>query len=242
MKKVIVINTLLVFSALSFLQAQNNYRVELSVFMEKVPNNYFYGLEDVWVVKDHNDFYRYNYGGDFNTLEEAQEAQKMAQEQGYQFAKVIDLEVAKTACVCDEPVYLSSIFFDFDKANLRAKSIAELNALLGILRKNPEYKAELDGHTDSKGTEPYNVNLSQRRANAAKNYLLKQGIASSRLLTKHFGEQAPIAKNEWKAGIDSPEGRQFNRRVTMQVIDSSGTPVQDMVEKIRVPDNLIVAN
>lgn len=243
MKKLLLAGAFMMYSGLSFLQAQTNYRVELSVFSEKVSLDYFYGLDDVWESKDHNDLYRYNYGGDYKTLEEAETAQKMLQAQGYKFAKVVDLEAAKVACVCNKPsLYLSSIFFDFNKDNLRNESVAELNTLLHVLKENPEFKAVLDGHTDSKGTNEYNNELSSRRAKAAKKYLVSQGISSQRLILEYYGEEKPIAKNEWAPGMDSPEGRQFNRRVTIQVLGLDGIPVQDMVEEIRVPDNLLVSN
>lgn len=242
MKKLLLTGTLIMYSGLSFLQAQNNYRVELSVFEEKVSLDYFYGLDDVWELKDHNDLYRYNYGGDFETLKEAESAQKMLHEKGYQYAKVVDLEEVKLACVCNKPGYLSPIFFDFNEDNLRSEAVGELNTLLKVLQENPEFIAELNGHTDSKGTNEYNESLSSRRAKAAKKYLIRKGIASHRLIVDHYGENRPIAKNEWASGMDSPEGRQFNRRVTIQVLGADGRPVQDMVEEIRVPENLLVSN
>jgi len=69
---------------------------------------------------------------------------------------------------------------------------------------------EIDGHTDSVGTEEYNQRLGQRRADAVKNYFISKGIRASRLTARSFGETRPVASN------DTEEGRQTNRRVELR--------------------------
>jgi outer membrane protein OmpA-like peptidoglycan-associated protein len=109
-------------------------------------------------------------------------------------------------------VVLENIFFDFNKATLRNESIAELNRLARILEDNATMKIEIGGHTDDKGSDAYNENLSENRAESVVNYLIGQGVNKSRLTFKGYGESTPIATN------DTEEGRQENRRVEFEVI------------------------
>ncbi|MGW8161064.1 MAG: OmpA family protein [Desulfobulbales bacterium] len=101
----------------------------------------------------------------------------------------------------------NNIFFDFDKSVLRPESYHELNRWVDVLKKNPDIKAEIQGHTCSIGTEAYNQKLSERRAKAVVDYLVKQGIDKNRLTMEGFGETRPAASNATK------EGRELNRRV-----------------------------
>ena len=116
---------------------------------------------------------------------------------------------------------LKWIFFDYDKSNLRSASTAELDKLVAILKEHTDYKAELSAHTDDHGTDAYNDALSQRRANAAKAYLESKGISADRIKATTFGKKDPVAKNEVN-GKDSEAGRQFNRRVELNVDDAKG--------------------
>ncbi|MBL0700673.1 MAG: OmpA family protein [Desulfosarcina sp.] len=104
------------------------------------------------------------------------------------------------------------VFFDFDKSELKSAGCPLLKEAVNILEKNPEMRIEIQGHTDSDGTEAYNQTLSEKRAMAVKAYLVKQGINSDRLETKGYGLSNPTASN------DTKEGRQKNRRVTFAPI------------------------
>lgn len=242
MKQFVLSGLFTLFVGSSLLFAQKNFRVQISAFDQKVPVSHFYGLEDVWVVKDHNDIYRYNYGGDYDNKAEADAMAKKAVEAGYAFAKVVDLEEARVACVCDQSGTLTSIFFNFDRYDLRPDAIDQLNTLVDILRSNRDYRAILEGHTDAKGSLEYNESLSEARVRQAQRYLLNSGIDASRVQLGHFGENQPVAKNELSNGSDSPQGRQLNRRVTIEVLDTSGKIVPGLVRAIQVPYDLIVAN
>ena len=77
----------------------------------------------------------------------------------------------------------------------------------------------MSSHTDSIASVEYNVNLSQRRAAATVNYLIKMGIPSERLVAKGYGESKPIARNTNRDGTDSPEGRQKNRRTEFKILE-----------------------
>ena len=106
---------------------------------------------------------------------------------------------------------LSSISFDFDSATIRADAYPELNSIVTILRKNPAMRVTLEGHTDSIGSERYNLGLSQRRARSVMNYLVRKNISASRLSAVGFGESRPIASNATEAG------RAANRRVDLNI-------------------------
>ena len=105
------------------------------------------------------------------------------------------------------PLRLNNIFFDFDRYSLRPESYHELNRWVEVFKKNPELKAEIQGHTCSIGTEEYNQKLSERRAKAVVNYLVEHGVDPGRLTMKGYGETRPAASNE------TEEGRELNRRV-----------------------------
>ena len=99
--------------------------------------------------------------------------------------------------------------FDTNKTDIKQSAFALLNNAYTIFTKNPEMKVTLKGHTDNRGAEQYNKDLSLRRANAVKAYFVNKGIAPSRLTCQAFGESNPIATN------DTEEGRALNRRVEL---------------------------
>ncbi len=112
-------------------------------------------------------------------------------------------------------VTLQNIHFEFDKWNLHPRSFIELKKLLKIMKDNPEMIIELRGHTDDKGDDEYNLNLSEKRAQAVVDYLKKNGIGEHRTRHRGFGSSQPIAPN------DTSEGRQENRRVEFLIIQKS---------------------
>lgn len=114
---------------------------------------------------------------------------------------------------------LKNIYFGYDSADIRPASAHELDKLVEILNDNPEIKIEMSSHTDSVGTIESNINLSQRRAAASVNYLIKKGIAPERLVAKGYGESKPIARNTNPNGTDNPEGRQKNRRTEFKILE-----------------------
>ncbi len=110
---------------------------------------------------------------------------------------------------------LRNIYFDFDKATFRTESYTELNKLERMMAENPRLKVEIAGHTDNIGTAAYNMQLSQRRAEAVKDYLVKKGIDPRRITAKGYGKTRPLASND-----DEKEGRELNRRVEFRVIEN----------------------
>src|SRR5665647_101745 len=99
------------------------------------------------------------------------------------------------------------ILFAFSKSDIGDSARINLNKLVTVLNKYPNTNIEIQGHTDSRGTDEYNMGLSERRATAVRDYLQSQGIASARMTTKGFGESAPAYTN------DTPGGMAQNRRV-----------------------------
>lgn len=102
--------------------------------------------------------------------------------------------------------------FNTGKSTIRTSSYASLDELAELLKKKPEYKLLIEGHTDNVGSRTSNITLSKNRATAVKNYLVKKGVAASRFVVNWFGPDKPIDTN------DTDEGRQRNRRVEMTVI------------------------
>ncbi len=103
--------------------------------------------------------------------------------------------------------FSNNVLFGFDQAALSSASRSTLNDLITILNKYPDTNLQVDGHTDSKGAENYNQGLSERRADAVATYLLDNGITSSRVSTKGWGETLPKYSNA------TDDGRAQNRRV-----------------------------
>jgi outer membrane protein OmpA-like peptidoglycan-associated protein len=101
------------------------------------------------------------------------------------------------------------VYFDFDSAELRPESITELERVVKFMNDIPTSTAQIVGHTDSIGTEQYNLALSERRAKSVYDYLTSRGVDPSRLQAIGRGEAEPVATNE------TAEGRQLNRRVML---------------------------
>ncbi len=102
--------------------------------------------------------------------------------------------------------------FDFDKSTIRKADVADLEKAVAFVKKYPDSKVVLVGHTDSVGTEKYNLKLSQRRADAVKKYLVEKGEKTDRITTEAKGESEPIASNK------TAKGRFENRRVEILII------------------------
>ena len=93
--------------------------------------------------------------------------------------------------VTPEAVVLNSIFFEFDKSNITKEGAFELDKLVQVMNQNPEMVIMVKGHTDNRGSDAYNMNLSDRRARSAVQYVISKGIAKSRISGKGFGESEP---------------------------------------------------
>ncbi len=113
---------------------------------------------------------------------------------------------------------LENIYYDFDKHNIRPDAAVILDELVRTLRDNPTLKIELSSHTDSRGSDAYNLALSQRRAQSAVDYLVSRGIARDRMVAKGYGETRLV--NECGNGIPcSSKQHQANRRTEITVLE-----------------------
>ena len=101
--------------------------------------------------------------------------------------------------------------FDSDKAELSQRVQEELAQVYTILSTNPTVSVVVEGHADETGSEGYNQRLSEKRANAAAEYLIQLGVSADRLSTKGYGETSPLTEN------NTSEGRTANRRVEFKV-------------------------
>ncbi len=90
--------------------------------------------------------------------------------------------------------------------------------LYAIMINNPGIVVKVMAHTDSKGSESYNLSLSEKRANSVVHYLTAKGIEKNRLKPQGYGESKPIAPNTYPDGSDNPEGRRLNRRTEFEII------------------------
>lgn len=127
------------------------------------------------------------------------------------YAKTADGCPAKAAEPAPVPkkLVLQGVNFDNDKASLRDQDIPSLNQAAATLQEWGNVKVEVAGHTDSRSKDSYNVNLSERRAAAVRDYLISKGVAADRLTAKGYGESKPVADN------NTEEGRFMNRRVEL---------------------------
>jgi outer membrane protein OmpA-like peptidoglycan-associated protein len=105
----------------------------------------------------------------------------------------------------------SGFLFDFDKSGLKADTKVNLDKFSAILQKYPDTNIVIAGHTDSKGDDSYNMELSKKRANAVSDYLATQSVNRGRMTVNWFGEAKPVASN------DTDEGRAQNRRVEIAI-------------------------
>jgi peptidoglycan-associated lipoprotein len=118
-----------------------------------------------------------------------------------------DAAIADARRTIENPVY-----FEFDQSTLTGDDISKLDAKIPLLNANPNLRIRVSGHTDSRGSDEYNMALGQRRAASAKRYLTQHGIATARIETVSFGEERPAAQ-----GTDEASMAQ-NRRSEFEII------------------------
>lgn len=125
-----------------------------------------------------------------------------------------DFEVEEI--VINKPIVLENIFYDFDKWEIRPDAAIELDKLVKVLNDNPTITIELSSHTDCRGSNKYNMVLSDKRARAAVDYIISKGIPVSRITSKGYGESVPV--NKCIDGVEcSEEEYQKNRRTEFKV-------------------------
>ena len=114
---------------------------------------------------------------------------------------------------------LGDVLFEFDQADLKPGAVRNLQPLIAFLKENSSRGVTIEGHTDSVGSEAYNLSLSERRASAVRRLLTENGIAADRIVARGLGETYPVASN------DTKQGQLMNRRVEI-VISNDSQPQQ----------------
>ena len=113
---------------------------------------------------------------------------------------------------------MGDVLFAFGKADLASGAVRNVDKLAEFLEKHPDRNVLIEGHTDSVGSDEFNLTLSQKRADAVKEVLTSKGVSPDRLLTKGYGKQFPVASN------DTESGRQLNRRVEVVILNEGVKP------------------
>jgi outer membrane protein OmpA-like peptidoglycan-associated protein len=124
--------------------------------------------------------------------------------------KIVNLELPPIAKNAE--VTLKNIFFEFDKYELSEKSTVELEEVRNFLKVNPMLQVEIGGHSDNVGSEKYNQQLSEKRAQEVFNHLILSGIPKTQLAFKGYGSSKPVANN------NSEENRALNRRISFIIL------------------------
>ena len=128
-------------------------------------------------------------------------------------------EVDDKGCPLEKaaPIVLKGVTFEFDSDKLTTEATKRLDNVVNALKGSPDIEVRIEGHTDSRGTDAYNLKLSDDRAASVRKYLVDHGVDSGRLTSKGYGESQPVAPNAEPDGSDNPEGRAKNRRVELEI-------------------------
>lgn len=130
----------------------------------------------------------------------------------------VDWEIPLERIVLNKEIAIENIYYDLNKATLRPDALKELDKIVRVLTENPTIKIELSSHTDSRGGDDYNHDLSQKRAESAVNYIIEQGVNSGRMVAKGYGETRPV--NECTNGVQcGKDQHQANRRTEFKVTE-----------------------
>ena len=127
---------------------------------------------------------------------------------------------------------LGDVLFDTARSNLKSGGVQNIYPLVEYLKRHAETMVKIDGHTDSKGSSDYNLNLSQMRAEAVRTFLITNGISPQRISAQGMGEDYPVATNSTAAG------RQQNRRVEVSITESPPTMTPSSFWRRHVNNNL----
>jgi outer membrane protein OmpA-like peptidoglycan-associated protein len=145
--------------------------------------------------------------------------------------RVVRKEPETRVVKTNEPIRLDNILYDYDKWDIRTDAEPDLQYLTELLQKYPDMKIELSSHTDARGRDDYNENLSQKRAESAKNWVVAKGIASDRIVAKGYGEKQ--LQNGCSNGVEcSEEQHQQNRRTEFKIIAGPTSITIERIEKV----------
>jgi OOP family OmpA-OmpF porin len=127
--------------------------------------------------------------------------------------------VAPAQPACEKVTLGTDALFAFDRYDLKPTGQARLTQLASDINRAERLSTvKVVGHTDSKGTDAYNMRLGQRRADTVASYLVSRNVPGSKIAASSMGESQPVAPNTLPNGRDNPEGRALNRRVEVTTI------------------------
>lgn len=151
----------------------------------------------------------------------------------FRLDKLPEEEEEETVIAANEPIRLNNIYYDFDDHQIKMEAEKDLDYLYGLLTRFPDMVIELSSHTDSRGNDAYNLDLSQRRANAAKEYLVNRGIDSDRIVAVGYGEKRIL--NHCTNGVNcTEEEHQINRRTEFEILEGpTSIPIQREERRVR---------
>jgi outer membrane protein OmpA-like peptidoglycan-associated protein len=112
---------------------------------------------------------------------------------------------------------IQNVYFAYDNDRVIGFYRSMVDSVIAVLRENPNFKIKLQGHTDNRGTDEYNIMLSQKRADAVRDYMVSKGISKDRIIAKGIGSKRQLVPND-NNGQDDPEGRARNRRVEFKIV------------------------
>lgn len=172
------------------------------------------GWQQIAGVFEVNDSYEYIVIGNFKPDDELKyKRENNGLKYGYYLLDDVLLRPLHQELSTNERIVLENILFEFDQAVINESSKPQLSDLVGYLKSNDKYHIEILGHADSKGSDQYNLQLSQARADAIKDYLKQKGIEGSRINTLGLGSAFPVLNN------DTAKNRNVNRRVEIKIVE-----------------------
>ncbi|MES2838578.1 MAG: OmpA family protein [Bacteroidota bacterium] len=142
--------------------------------------------------------------------------------------------VNSTANKPSTKIKASHFLFGFNQSTLSEAALRDLRKLAKIMKKNPNLTLQIEGHTDSAGSDKYNQALSARRAKSVKNYLVSLGVPVARIKSTGIGEVKPIAINTSANGVMNKKGMVYNRRIDLILNERQ----EEFIDPIVVPDEL----
>lgn len=135
----------------------------------------------------------------------------------------VSIKLSMQQPTAKDVIRLDKIYYDYDKCDIKPRAAEELNRLIRLMNDYPDMIIELSSHTDSRGSDDYNIRLSQCRADAAVSYILGEGIAKNRIIPKGYGETMLV--NECANGINCSEAKhQQNRRTEFSILECLSCP------------------
>ena len=139
--------------------------------------------------------------------------------------------------IVDEKINLNPIYFEYDKFNITNEGAFELDRLIEIMEKYPEMKIKVESHTDNRGSDSYNLKLSENRANSMESYIVSKGIDRSRISSVGKGENEPVIDCKENC---SEEDHAANRRSEFIIVNESVDSNNNEVDAKKKPENRLI--